>query len=83
MWAMDAEWKPFGGYKKQGKMAMVQLGNDSTVFLFHIIHMRSFPKELARILEDSRILKVGINIRYALPSFFVHRQKMTAESVHD
>ncbi|GJJ76448.1 hypothetical protein EMPS_08807 [Entomortierella parvispora] len=63
MWAMDAEWKPFGGHKRQGKMAMVQLGDDKTVFLFHIIHMRSFPKELARILQDRRILKVGINIR--------------------
>lgn len=61
---MDAEWKPFAGYKKQGRMAMIQLGDDKTVYLFHIIHMRTFPKELSRILEDSTILKVGINIRY-------------------
>ncbi|KAG0051296.1 hypothetical protein BGZ83_003888 [Gryganskiella cystojenkinii] len=63
MWALDAEWKPFGGYKQQGKIALVQLGDDKTVYLFHVIHMRQFPKELARILENKQILKVGINIK--------------------
>ena len=63
MWALDAEWKPFVGYGKQGRIALIQLGNDKTVYLFHVIHMKRFPDQLAHILEDEKILKVGINIR--------------------
>ncbi|KAF9919703.1 hypothetical protein FBU30_010652 [Linnemannia zychae] len=63
MWALDAEWRPLSGYGKQGKMSLIQLGDDKTVYLFHVIHMKKFPEVLARILADSYILKVGINIR--------------------
>ncbi|KAG9061752.1 hypothetical protein KI688_006903 [Linnemannia hyalina] len=63
MWALDAEWKAFGVFGKQAKMALIQLGDDRTVYLFHVIHMKRFPKVLARILQDKSILKVGINIR--------------------
>jgi ribonuclease D len=63
MWALDAEWRPFVGYGKQGKMALIQLGDDRTVYLFHVIHMKRFPEALSRILEDTHIFKVGINIR--------------------
>ncbi|KAG0074651.1 hypothetical protein BGZ90_010594 [Linnemannia elongata] len=63
MWALDAEWKAFGVFGKQAKMALIQLGDDRTVYLFHVIHMKRFPEALARILQDKSILKVGINIR--------------------
>ncbi|KAG0271906.1 hypothetical protein BGZ95_000223 [Linnemannia exigua] len=63
LWALDAEWKPYTCYGKQGKMSLVQLGDDRTVYLFHVIHMKKFPEALARILQDSHIFKVGINIR--------------------
>ena len=63
MWALDAEWKPFAGYGKQGRISLIQLGDDRTVYLFHVIHMKKFPEQLARILQDKRLLKVGINIR--------------------
>ncbi|CAO3574594.1 unnamed protein product [Mortierella alpina] len=60
---MDAEWKPYVYPGKQGRMALIQLGDDKTVYLFHVLHMKRFPEALARILQDKRILKVGINIR--------------------
>ncbi|KAF9905560.1 hypothetical protein EC991_001590 [Linnemannia zychae] len=63
MWALDAEWRPFTGNGKQGKMALIQLGDDKVVYLFHVIHMKKFPEALARILQDSHIFKVGINIQ--------------------
>ncbi|KAF9948582.1 hypothetical protein BGZ72_009512 [Mortierella alpina] len=63
MWALDAEWKPYVYPGKQGRMALIQLGDDKTVYLFHVIHMKKFPEALARILRDKSILKVGINIR--------------------
>ncbi|KAF8936337.1 hypothetical protein BGZ58_004293 [Dissophora ornata] len=63
MWALDAEWKPFIGYGKQGRIALIQLGNDDTIYLFHVIHMKKFPEQLAHLLEDKKTLKVGINIR--------------------
>jgi ribonuclease D len=63
MWALDAEWRAFTMYGKQGKMALIQLGDDRTVYLFHVFHMKKFPEVLARILQDKSILKVGINIR--------------------
>ncbi|KAF9128367.1 hypothetical protein BG015_004351 [Linnemannia schmuckeri] len=63
MWALDAEWKAFGVFGKQAKMSLIQLGDDRTVYLFHVIHMKKFPEALARILQDKSILKVGINIR--------------------
>ncbi|KAF8940813.1 hypothetical protein BGZ47_007591 [Haplosporangium gracile] len=63
MWALDAEWKPFGVFGKQAKMSLIQLGDDRTVYLFHVIHMKKFPEALVRILQDKSILKVGINIR--------------------
>ncbi|KAF9281684.1 hypothetical protein BGZ68_006475 [Mortierella alpina] len=63
MWALDAEWRPYVYPGKQGRMALIQLGDDKTVYLFHVIHMKKFPEALARILRDKRILKVGINIR--------------------
>ncbi|KAG0353991.1 hypothetical protein BGZ54_001905 [Gamsiella multidivaricata] len=62
MWALDAEWKPFAGYKKQGRISLIQLGDNKHVYLFHVIHMKKFPQELARILGDERVLKVGINV---------------------
>ncbi|KAF9936897.1 hypothetical protein BGZ67_001914 [Mortierella alpina] len=63
MWALDAEWRPYVYPGKQGRMALIQLGDDKTVYLFHVFHMKRFPEALARILRDKRILKVGINIR--------------------
>ncbi|KAF9096681.1 hypothetical protein BGX29_008468 [Mortierella sp. GBA35] len=63
MYALDAEWKAFGQYGKQCRMSLIQLGDDRTVYLFHVIHMKKFPEALARILQDKSILKVGINIR--------------------
>ncbi|KAF9182663.1 hypothetical protein BGZ51_004517 [Haplosporangium sp. Z 767] len=63
MWAFDAEWKAFSGYGRQGKLALIQLGNDKTVYLFHVFHMKKFPQTLAHILQDKSIIKVGINIR--------------------
>ena len=63
MWALDAEWKVFGVSGKQAKMALIQLGDDRTVYLLHVIHMKRFPEALARILQNKSILKVGINIR--------------------
>ncbi|KAG0086466.1 hypothetical protein BGZ92_008109 [Podila epicladia] len=65
--AFDAEWKPYNvvgpGMYEQGKMSLIQLGDDRTVYLFHIFHMAAFPAELSRILRDKRVIKVGINIR--------------------
>ncbi|KAG0019809.1 hypothetical protein BGZ81_009599 [Podila clonocystis] len=65
--AFDAEWKPYNivgpGMYEQGKMSLIQLGDDRTVYLFHIFHMEAFPAELSRILRDKRVIKVGINIR--------------------
>ncbi|KAF8974977.1 hypothetical protein BGZ46_009537 [Entomortierella lignicola] len=64
MWALDAEWKPYDFIlRAQGRIALIQLGNDKTVYLFHVIHMNRFPSVLARILEDKHVLKVGVNIR--------------------
>ncbi|KAF9114575.1 hypothetical protein BGX27_010458 [Mortierella sp. AM989] len=64
MWALDAEWKPYDFDRgAQGRLALIQLGNDKTIYLFHVIHMNKFPSALANILEDKSILKVGINIR--------------------
>ncbi|KAF9575189.1 hypothetical protein EC968_004125 [Mortierella alpina] len=63
MWALDAEWRPYVYPGKQGRMALIQLGDDKSVYLFHVFHMKKFPEALARILLDKRILKVGINIR--------------------
>ncbi|KAG0361297.1 hypothetical protein BG005_008726 [Podila minutissima] len=51
------------GMYEQGKMSLIQLGDDRTVYLFHIFHMAAFPAELSRILRDKRVIKVGINIR--------------------
>ncbi|KAG0341383.1 hypothetical protein BG000_009296 [Podila horticola] len=65
--AFDAEWKPYNivgpGMYEQGKMSLIQLGDDRTVYLFHIFHMKAFPAELGRILRDKQVIKVGINIR--------------------
>ncbi|KAF9420907.1 hypothetical protein BGZ94_008983 [Podila epigama] len=66
--AFDVEWRPYvyqKGQKKavQGKVSLIQLGDDRTLYLFHVFHMKAFPKELSRILQDSRILKVGVNIQ--------------------
>ncbi|KAF9433695.1 hypothetical protein BGZ76_009105 [Entomortierella beljakovae] len=64
MWALDAEWKPYDfNTGTQGKLALIQLGNDKTVYLFHVFHMQKFPSVLSKILEDRDVLKVGINIR--------------------
>lgn len=48
-------------------MSLIQLGDDRTVYLFHIFHMKAFPAELGRILRDKQVIKVGINIRYVIP----------------
>ncbi|KFH62327.1 hypothetical protein MVEG_11538 [Podila verticillata NRRL 6337] len=65
--AFDAEWKPYKiygpGLYEQGRMSLIQLGDEKTLYLFHICHMKAFPAELSRILRDKRVLKVGINIR--------------------
>ncbi|ORZ28238.1 hypothetical protein BCR41DRAFT_418334 [Lobosporangium transversale] len=64
MWAFDLEWKAYDYITRgTGRVALVQLGNDKTIYLFHVIHMNKFPSVLARILEDPRVLKVGINIQ--------------------
>ncbi|KAI1315526.1 hypothetical protein EDD11_000707 [Mortierella claussenii] len=64
MWALDCEWKPYDVRRRSaGRVALIQLGNDKTVYLFHVFHMNKFPTMLARILEDKEVLKVGINIQ--------------------
>ncbi|KAG0263925.1 hypothetical protein BG011_007758 [Mortierella polycephala] len=63
MWAFDAEWRPFNRLGKPGKLALIQLGDDRAVYLFHVFHMKKFPQTLTHILQDEKIIKVGINIR--------------------
>ncbi|KAG0225052.1 hypothetical protein BGX31_007783 [Mortierella sp. GBA43] len=63
MWALDVEWKPYFGRGEQGPISLVQLGDDTTLYLFHVHYMKKFPSELTRILTHEHILKVGVNIK--------------------
>ncbi|KAH8916113.1 ribonuclease H-like protein [Atractiella rhizophila] len=57
----DMEWN-VGFYGKQGKTALIQIGDLKTVLLVPIFRMSKFPDTLKYLLEDKSVLKVGVNI---------------------
>ncbi|OZJ06984.1 hypothetical protein BZG36_00261 [Bifiguratus adelaidae] len=58
----DMEW-PVLYRRKQAKTALIQICGESIALLIHISCMSCFPPSLTRFLEDTSILKAGLNIR--------------------
>lgn len=70
----DTEWKPtMGRGQPRNPVALVQLATCAHVFLVRVCRMKSVPPTLRRVLEDGRVLKVGVGVsgdaRMLLSSF--------------
>ena len=62
MLGFDAEWKvTYQRGEPQAPVALIQICTDIGVYLFHI-HQYGFPDELIRIMNHSKIIKIGLNI---------------------
>ncbi|KZV62286.1 ribonuclease H-like protein [Peniophora sp. CONT] len=59
-YGFDCEWKCM---PQSGRIALVQLSNGSKVLLIHVCVMPEFPAKLKAILEDPRIVKVGVALQ--------------------
>ncbi|KAJ3381602.1 hypothetical protein HDU92_005234 [Lobulomyces angularis] len=59
----DIEWEVDSVKGKcLNKTAVVQLSNETTILIFHLVKM-TFPLQLREILENGSIIKAGINIK--------------------
>lgn len=58
----DTETKPAFKKGKENKTALLQLANEDQAFLFRLNHL-GFPDELARILADKDMLKIGVALK--------------------
>ncbi|CAG8458941.1 396_t:CDS:2 [Ambispora leptoticha] len=61
LFGFDMEWRVFP--VPPSRVALLQLCDASTIFLFHLSVMGIFPRRLRELMENSSILKVGPNIR--------------------
>ncbi|KAJ9114292.1 hypothetical protein QFC22_005744 [Naganishia vaughanmartiniae] len=50
------------GFSKQGKTALVQVGDDNLIVLVHLSMMKEFPSKLREIVEDPKVFKLGVNV---------------------
>ncbi|KAJ9096429.1 hypothetical protein QFC21_005251 [Naganishia friedmannii] len=50
------------GFAKQGKTALVQVGDDNLIVLVHLSMMKEFPSKLREIVEDPKVYKLGVNV---------------------
>ncbi|CAI2162368.1 7375_t:CDS:10 [Funneliformis geosporum] len=60
VFGLDCEWRAF---PKPSKVSILQLCDSSTIYLFHICYMPTFPAVLRSILEDKNVIKFGCNIQ--------------------
>ncbi|BGP40197.1 hypothetical protein JCM10449v2_004155 [Rhodotorula kratochvilovae] len=62
----DLEWDPYvpraGGMGGQGKAALVQVCDESTILLVHVARMSRFPPVLKQFVEDPERIKLGVQI---------------------
>ncbi|CAJ0763746.1 6349_t:CDS:2 [Entrophospora sp. SA101] len=56
---IDLEWNPF---IRDSKVSLIQLCDDSNIYLIHIARMKLIPSILYKILESKDIYKLGCNI---------------------
>ncbi|KAF8887964.1 ribonuclease H-like domain-containing protein [Gymnopilus junonius] len=60
----DLEWKPiFYRGARENPVALVQLANNSTIFLLQLTAMKEFPSKLAEILANPLIVKAGVAVQ--------------------
>ncbi|KAI8056887.1 ribonuclease H-like domain-containing protein [Syncephalis plumigaleata] len=61
VFGFDAEWRVAWG-RPQRPTALVQICDGNIIALLHLIHMESFPTSLRSFLEDSTMIKTGVNV---------------------
>ncbi|KAK0505965.1 ribonuclease H-like domain-containing protein [Armillaria luteobubalina] len=58
----DLEWKPtFARGGRENPVALVQIATQTEVFLFQLSAMFAIPPSLKRLLENSSVIKVGVD----------------------
>ncbi|KAJ8084318.1 hypothetical protein PM082_003087 [Marasmius tenuissimus] len=61
---LDIEWKPnFLKNAPENPVALVQLATATSVYLFHLSRLTSFPPSLRSLLQNPKILKTGVGIQ--------------------
>jgi len=65
IWGFDTETKPSFRKGQNNKMALIQFANDTDAYLFQI-SQSGFNKKLLKVLEDSEIIKIGLDIKQDL-----------------
>jgi ribonuclease D len=84
----DTETRPSFRKGRKNKVSLVQLSNNELACLFRI-NMIGFPQELANLLSDSNVIKVGVaihddikylsNIKHFNPGGFIDLQQYVRE----
>ncbi|KAG8889109.1 hypothetical protein FRB98_005724 [Tulasnella sp. 332] len=60
----DMEWKPqMVRGRKENKTALIQLADNNMILLIQVSNMKVFPPSLQTLIEDSAVIKTGVNIR--------------------
>eukprot|EP00128_Syssomonas_multiformis_P018439 Colp12_sorted_trinity150504_noHs@18039 len=60
---LDIEWKPSYNFnQRESPVALIQLSNSEKCILMHVCYYDRVPKALHQILEDPKILKVGVGV---------------------
>lgn len=59
---LDTETRPCFGKGKHNKVALLQVANHDTCFLFRLNSI-GFPYALCRLLEDERVTKIGLSLK--------------------
>lgn len=59
---LDTETRPCFGRGKQNEVALLQVSTPDTCFLFRL-NMIGFPPALIRLMEDERVVKVGLSLK--------------------
>ncbi|KIK71333.1 hypothetical protein GYMLUDRAFT_52431 [Collybiopsis luxurians FD-317 M1] len=62
----DLEWKPNFRPGQENPVAIIQIAHQTASYVIHVRWMRSLPVGLVEILENPRIVKVGVGIQGAL-----------------
>jgi len=59
---LDIEARPSFSAKERNRTALIQLASEGGCLLAHVENMAQLPRQLQRVLEDKRVLKVGTGV---------------------